>query len=51
MGAWVLINAGWCYIHFVRWRKVGVWARTIAAMTEVYDRGIQIIDTTMVRVH
>ena len=40
-----------CYNRFVRWRKAGVWDRIMAAITKAFDGGIQMIDTTTVRVH
>ncbi len=39
-----------CYNRFVRWRKAGVFDRILAAVTEAYDGGIQMIDSTSVRV-
>ena len=40
-----------CYNRFVRWRRIGVWDRVLAAVTEAYDGGVQMIDSTSVRVH
>jgi transposase len=40
-----------CYNRFVRWRKAGVWDRIMVAVTEAYEGGVQMIDSTSVRVH
>jgi hypothetical protein len=40
-----------CYNHCNRWRKAGVWDRIMDAVSEAYDGDIQIIDSSMVRVH
>ena len=40
-----------CYNRFVRWRKAGVWARLLCAISEAYDGRVQMIDSTSVRVH
>jgi transposase len=40
-----------CYNRFIRWRKAGVWDRLMNAITAVYDRDIQMIDSTSVRAH
>jgi transposase len=34
-----------CYNRFNGWRKAGYWDRLMDAITEVYDRDIQMIDT------
>ncbi len=40
-----------CYNRFNRWRKAGVWDRTMDAVSEAYDGDIQMIDSSVVRVH
>jgi len=40
-----------CYNRFVRWRKAGVWDRIMDAVSEAYDGNIQMIDSSVVRVH
>lgn len=40
-----------CYNRFVRWRKKGVWDRILQAVSEAYDGGIQMIDSSSIRVH
>ena len=40
-----------CYNRFVRWRRAGVWSRIIDALAVTHDAAIQMIDTTIVRVH
>jgi transposase len=40
-----------CYNRFNRWRKAGVWDRLMDAITAAYDGNIQMIDTSVVRVH
>jgi transposase len=40
-----------CYNRFVRWRRAGVWSRIIDALSVAYDRAVQMIDTSIVRVH
>jgi transposase len=39
------------YNRFNRWRKAGVWDRLMDAITKAYDGDIQMIDTSVVRVH
>ena len=39
------------YNRFNRWRKAGVWDRIMDAITEAYDGDIQMIDSSVVRVH
>ncbi len=34
-----------------RWRKAGVWGRIMDAVSEAYDGDIQMIDSSVVRVH
>jgi transposase len=40
-----------CYNRFVRWRKAGVWDRLMDAVTATHKGGIQMIDSSSVRVH
>lgn len=40
-----------CYNRFVRWRRVGVWSRIIDALAAAHDAAVQMIDTSIVRVH
>ena len=40
-----------CYNRFVRWSYAGIWDRLLAAMTEVCDGDIVMIDSSHVRVH
>jgi transposase len=40
-----------CYNRFVRWRRAGVWARIMDALTAAHDAAVQMIDTSIVRVH
>jgi transposase len=39
------------YNRFNRWRKAGVWDRLMDEMTKLYDGDVQMIDTSIVRVH
>jgi transposase len=40
-----------CYNRFVRWRKAGIWDKLLAAVSEAYDGKVQMIDSSVVRVH
>jgi transposase len=40
-----------CYNRFVRWRRAGIWDRIMQALTVAHDAAVQMIDTSMVRVH
>jgi transposase len=40
-----------CYNRFVRWRRAGVWGRIIDAFAAAHDVAVQMIDTSIVRVH
>ena len=40
-----------CYNRFVRWRRAGVWDRIMDALAAAHDAAVQMIDTTIVRVH
>lgn len=39
------------YNRFTRWRKAGVWDRLMDEITKLYDGDVQMIDTSIVRVH
>jgi transposase len=40
-----------CYNRFARWRRAGVWDQLMNALTASHDAAVQIIDTSIVRVH
>ena len=40
-----------CYNRFVRWRRAGVWAQIMNALADAHDAAVQMIDTSIVRVH
>lgn len=40
-----------CYNRFVRWRKAGVWDRLLQAVSAAYNGKLQMIDSSVVRVH
>jgi transposase len=40
-----------CYNRFVRWRLAGVWGRIMDALAAAHDAAVQMIDTSIVRVH
>lgn len=40
-----------CYNRFVRWRRAGVWAKIMNALACTHDAAVQMIDTSIVRVH
>ena len=40
-----------CYNRFVRWRRAGVWSRMMNALAAAHDAVVQMIDTSIVRVH
>ncbi len=40
-----------CYNRFVRWRRAGVWDQIIKALAAAHDAAVQMIDTSVVRVH
>jgi transposase len=40
-----------CYNRFVRWRRAGVWDRIMDALAAGHDAAVQMIDTSIVRVH
>lgn len=40
-----------CYNRFNRWRRAGIWDNTLAAMTNRHNADVQMLDTSIVRVH
>jgi transposase len=40
-----------CYNRFVRWRRAGVWDRVLDALTDPDASDVQMIDSSVVRVH
>jgi transposase len=40
-----------CCNRFVRWRRAGVWDQLMNALTAGHDTAVQMIDTSIVRVH
>jgi transposase len=40
-----------CVNRFNRWRRAGVWARILEAVSKAYDGDIQMIDSSSIRVH
>jgi transposase len=40
-----------CYNRFVRWRRADVWAKLMSALAGAHDAAVQMIDTSIVRVH
>ena len=40
-----------CHNRFVRWRRAGVWDRIMEALAAAHDAAVQMIDTSVVRVH
>jgi transposase len=40
-----------CHNRFVRWRRAGVWDRIMNCLSLAHDAGVQMIDTSIVRVH
>ena len=40
-----------CYNRFVRWRRARVWSRIMDALAAPHDAAVQMIDTSIVRVH
>src|SRR5262252_2312875 len=40
-----------CYNRFVRWRRAGVWDQIMEALAAGRDSAVQMIDTSVVRVH
>src|SRR5450432_347474 len=39
-----------CYKRFVRWRKIGAWDSVFAAVSEAYDRDLQMVASSSIRV-
>jgi transposase len=39
------------YNRFNRWRKAGIWDRLMDAVTKAHDGKVQMIDSSIVRVH
>jgi transposase len=40
-----------CANRFRRWGKIGVWDRIFEAVSKAYDGGLQMIDSSSIRVH
>ena len=40
-----------CYNRFVRWGRAGVWEQIMNALAAMHDAAVQMIDTSIVRVH
>ena len=40
-----------CYNRFVRWRAAGIWDHILRAVSKAYNGKIQMIDSSVVRVH
>jgi len=40
-----------CYNRFDRWRRAGVWDQIMDALAAGHDAAVQMIDTSVVRVH
>jgi transposase len=40
-----------CYNRFVRWRQAGVWDQIMEGLSAARDAAVQMIDTSVVRVH
>ncbi len=40
-----------CVNRFNRWRKAGIWAMLLEAVSEAYAGDVQIIDSSSIRVH
>ena len=40
-----------CYNRFVRWRRAGVWDQIMESLAAGHDVAVQMIDTSVVRVH
>jgi transposase len=40
-----------CYNRFVRWRRAGAWTKVMSALAGAHDAAVQMIDTSIVRVH
>jgi transposase len=40
-----------CYNRFIRWRRAGVWGGIMNVLAATHDPAVQMIDTSIVRVH
>jgi transposase len=40
-----------CYNRFVRWGQAGIWDQIMEALAATHDGAVQMIDTSVVRVH
>jgi transposase len=40
-----------CYNRFGRWQKAGIWDKLLEAVSQAYNGKIQMIDSSVVRVH
>ena len=40
-----------CVNRFNRWRRAGVWARILEAVSAAYEGDLQMIDSSSIRVH
>jgi transposase len=40
-----------CYNRFVRWRRAGVWGGMMNTLAATHDATVQMIDTSIIRVH
>ena len=40
-----------CYNRFVRWRRAGVWDRIMECLAAAHHAAVQMIDTSVIRVH
>jgi len=40
-----------CYDRLVRWQRAGAWDRIMEALAAAHDAAVQMIDTSVVRVH
>ena len=40
-----------CYDRFIRWRRLGVWDRTFAAVSKASEGDLQMVDSSSIRVH
>jgi transposase len=40
-----------CYNRIVRWRRAGIWDRIMNGLATAHDAAMQMIDTSIVRVH
>src|SRR5215468_6168430 len=46
-----MVPAPTCYNRFVRWRRAGVWDQIMGSLAAGHDAAVQMIDTSVVRVH